>query len=231
MNYSTLSPIMEIINDAKEGRMFIMIDDENRENEGDFIVSASLATVKQMTTMINYSSGIICLVIEEKKRKTLGLECARKRGKAKDPLHTAFLDSIEASSGISTGVSSADRLHTIRAAINPNSDFNSIVTPGHVFPLLAHPLGLKVRQGHTEASIAVMKLAGLDESAILCEIMNKDGTMARLPDLLILAKELNMKIGSIADLIKHIEENEKDFYNNIIANAIQKENTLVENLN
>lgn len=231
MNYSILSPIAEIIECARKGEMFIIIDDENRENEGDFIVSASLATVEQMTTMINYSSGIVCVVINEEKRRKLGLEFARKRGKAQNPLYTAFLDSIEANNGVSTGVSSADRLQTIKAAISPNANFDSIVTPGHVFPLLAHPLGLKVRQGHTEASVAIMKLAGLDESAILCEIMNKDGTMARLPELIVLAKELNMRIGSIADLIKYIEENEKDFYKNIVANAMQKENILVENAN
>jgi 3,4-dihydroxy 2-butanone 4-phosphate synthase/GTP cyclohydrolase II len=227
MNQSTLSPITEIIEDARNGKMFIIIDDEDRENEGDFIVSASLANVDQITTMINYSSGIICLVINEEKKNKLGLEFARKRGKAQNPLYTAFLDSIEASEGISTGVSSADRLQTIKAAIKPNANFDSIVTPGHVFPLLAHPLGLKARQGHTEASIAIMKLAGLDESAILCEIMNKDGTMSRLPELITLAKELNIKIGSIADLIKYIDENKKDFYKNISANTNQKENVLI----
>ena len=219
MNHSILSPITEIINAARNGEMFIMIDDENRENEGDFIVSASIATVEQMTTMINYSSGIVCLVIEEERKENLGLDFAKKRGKAQDPLYTAFLDSIEASEGVSTGVSSADRLQTIKAAIDENANFDSIVTPGHVFPLLSHPLGLKARQGHTEASIAIMKLAGLDHSAILCEIMNKDGTMARLPELCILAKKLNLKIGSIADLVQHIEENEK----NIAVNSMHFE--------
>lgn len=225
MNYSTLSPIEEIIQDARNGKIFIMIDDEDRENEGDFIVSAELVTAEQIAQIINYSSGIICLVIEEERRRKLGLELARRRGDTAN--RPVFLDSIEASSGVSTGVSATDRLQTIKAAINPNANYDSIITPGHIFPLLAHPMGLKGRQGHTETSIAIMKLAGLDESAILCEAVNKDGTMARLPELLRFAKELNIKVGSVADLIRYIDENKKEFYTN---NAfVHKENpNLVE---
>jgi 3,4-dihydroxy-2-butanone 4-phosphate synthase len=201
-----LSPISEIIEDAKNGKMFILIDDEDRENEGDIIVSAQHVTPEQMATIVNYTNGVICLVIEEEQKNKLGLELQPKRGRALDPFYTAFLTSIEANDGVSTGSSAADRVTTIRAAIDKDAHYDSIITPGHIFPILAHKDGLKVRRGHSEASVAVMKLAGLNESAVLCEIVNRDGSMARTPQLIEIAKELNIKISSIELLVKYVNE-------------------------
>jgi 3,4-dihydroxy-2-butanone 4-phosphate synthase len=188
--------------------MFILIDDSDRENEGDLIVSAHHVTSEQMTQMINYTSGIICLVINEDRRKLLNLDLQPRRGEKVNELYTAFLTSIEAADNISTGVCANDRVTTIKTAISDDEPNKNIVTPGHIFPLLANPGGLTVRRGHTEASVAIMKLAGLDEAAVLSEIMNKDGTMARLPELMKISKELNIKISSIELLIEYINNNE-----------------------
>lgn len=213
-----LSSISEIIEEARNGRMFILVDDCDRENEGDLIVSAHHITIEQMTHMINYTSGIVCLVINEERRKLLGLELQQRRGDKVNALYTAFLTSIEAKDDITTGVSSEDRVKTIKAAISNDNPADKIITPGHVFPLLAHSQGLKVRRGHTEASVAIMKLAGLQETAVLCEIMNKDGTMSRSDELFMIAKELDIKVSSIELLIKYIENLE--LKNNLIYSQI-----------
>lgn len=219
-----LSPISEIIEDAKNGKMFILIDDEDRENEGDIIVSAQHITKEQMATIVNYTNGVICLILNEDKRQKLGLELQPKRGRALNGMYTAFLTSIEANEGVSTGSSAQDRVATIRAAINKNATYDSIITPGHIFPLLVNPGGLKVRRGHTEASIEIMKLAGLDESAVLCEIVSKDGSMAQTTELIEIAKKLNIKMSSIELLVKYINDLE------IISvqNVIQKNREVME---
>ena len=201
-----LSPISEIIEDARNGKMFILVDGPERENEGDLIVSAQHVTNAQMTQMINYGSGIVCLVINEERRRMLNLELQPRRGDRVDEFYTAFLTSIEAKEGISTGVSSEDRVTTIKTAISNDNPEQQIITPGHIFPLLVNKGGLKARCGHTEASATIMKLAGLEESAVLCELMNKDGKMSRMSDLVNLANELGLKISSIELLLEHIEK-------------------------
>ena len=221
-----LFPIFEIIEDAKNGKMFILIDDEDRENEGDIIVSAQHITKEQMATIVNYTNGVICLIINEDRRQKLGLELQPRRGRALNGMYTAFLTSIEANEGVSTGSSAEDRVTTVRAAIDKNATYDSIITPGHIFPLLANPGGLKVRRGHTEASIEIMKLAGLDESAVLCEIVSRDGYMARTDELIEIAKKLDIKISSIELLVKYIDDLEVASMQNVI----QEDRRVVEAL-
>jgi 3,4-dihydroxy 2-butanone 4-phosphate synthase/GTP cyclohydrolase II len=223
MNYkhSFLSTIPEIIEDARQGKMFILVDDENRENEGDVIVSATLMNPDQMIQMINYTSGIICLVIDENQRQKLqlGLQARTIAEDGSCPLPMS-LTSIEARKGIESGLSAKDRLQTIKSAINPDATPNSIVTPGHVFPLLVNPGGIRARQGHTEASIEIMKLAGLQPCAVLSEAMNVDGTMARGEDLAKIAKTLGIKISSIEMLLQYLDELENTKTNQAIGEKI-----------
>lgn len=208
INSNGFSPISEIIHDARLGKMFILVDDEARENEGDFIVAAEYITVKQMADMINYGSGIVCLVIDEERRKQLDLNLQTRRGRAaiEANQYLASLDSIEAAEGITTGISAYDRVQTIKAAIASNALPDSIITPGHIFPLLAHKGGVLARGGHTEASMEIMKLAGLSPYAALCEVNMKNGTMALLPNLIRIAKKLKIKIGSIKDLCEFLKK-------------------------
>ena len=196
-----LSSAEELIEEARNGRMFILVDDEDRENEGDLVVPAQFATPAAINFMARYARGLICLALTRTRVEKLGLPLMSQQNGTRH--QTAFTVSIEAREGVTTGISAADRAHTIAVAINPESTRDDITTPGHVFPLMAREGGTLVRAGHTEASVDIARKAGLAPAAVICEIMNDDGTMARLPDLITFAQHHNLKLGTIADLIAH----------------------------
>jgi len=198
---SYLSSIEEILEDARAGKMFILVDDEGRENEGDLIIPASMATPEAINFMARYGRGLICLSLSGERVQKLGLPLMAQRNESRHG--TAFTVSIEARQGISTGISAADRARTVAVAIDPDSDGTDIATPGHIFPLMARDGGVLVRAGHTEAAVDVARLSGLSPAGVICEIMNDDGTMARMPDLVKFAQFHGLKIGTIADLIKY----------------------------
>lgn len=196
-----LSSIEEILEDARQGRMFILVDAEDRENEGDLVIPAQMATPDAINFMARFGRGLICLAITPERAEMLHLQAMARSNQSRHS--TAFTVSIEAREGISTGISAYDRSHTIAMAINPEKDWRDIVSPGHVFPLVARDGGVLVRAGHTEAAVDIARLAGLLPAGVICEIMNDDGTMARMPDLLIFAQRHGLKIGTIADLIAY----------------------------
>jgi 3,4-dihydroxy 2-butanone 4-phosphate synthase / GTP cyclohydrolase II len=196
-----LSSAEELIEEARNGRMFILVDDEDRENEGDLVVPAQFATPDAINFMARHARGLICLALTQQRVEKLGLPLMSQQNGTRH--QTAFTVSIEAREGVTTGISAADRAKTIAVAINPDSTRDDITTPGHVFPLLAREGGTLVRAGHTEASVDIARKAGLTPAAVICEIMNDDGTMARLPDLVTFAQHHNLKLGTIADLIAH----------------------------
>ena len=196
-----LASAEELIEEARNGRMFILVDDEDRENEGDLIVPAQFATPDAINFMARHARGLICLAMTRQRVEQLGLPLMSQSNGTRH--QTAFTVSIEAREGVTTGISAADRAHTVAAAINPDGHRDDIVTPGHVFPLMAREGGTLVRAGHTEAAVDITRLAGLNPSGVICEIMNDDGTMARLPDLVTFAQHHNLKLGTIADLIAH----------------------------
>jgi len=202
-----LSSIEDIIEDARNGRMFIMVDDEDRENEGDLIIPAQMATPDAINFMAKYGRGLICLALTPKRVQELELPAMSRRNDSRH--QTAFTVSIEAREGVTTGISASDRARTISVAIDPTKGPGDIASPGHVFPLEARDGGVLVRTGHTEASVDVSRLAGLNPSAVICEIMNEDGTMSRLPDLVKFAQFHGLKIGSIADLIAYRLRNDR----------------------
>jgi 3,4-dihydroxy 2-butanone 4-phosphate synthase/GTP cyclohydrolase II len=202
-----ISPVSELIEEAREGRMFILIDEENRENEGDLVIPAQFATPAQVNFMAKHGSGLICLALTPERADVLGLDPMTPRNQTR--MGTAFTVSIEAREGVSTGISAHDRAHTIATAIDPTKDRRDIVSPGHVFPLTAREGGTLVRAGHTEASVDIARAAGLNPSAVICEIMNDDGTMARLPELVAFAQFHNLKIGAIDELIAYRRVNER----------------------
>ena len=191
----------EIINEARNGRMYILVDDEDRENEGDLIIPAQMATPDAINFMAKYGRGLICLAMTRDRVEELGLDMmsANNRG----AYETAFTTSIEARDGVTTGISAADRARTVSVAIDASKGPEDIVTPGHVFPLTARDGGVLVRAGHTEAAVDISRLAGLNPSGVICEIMNEDGTMARLDDLVSFARRHELKIGTIRDLIEY----------------------------
>src|SRR5271170_6723956 len=191
----------EIIEEARAGRLFILVDDEDRENEGDLVVRAQFATPDAINFMARHARGLICLALTQQRVEKLGLPLMSQQNGTRH--QTAFTVSIEAREGVTTGISAADRARTIAVAIQSESTRDDITTPGHVFPLLAREGGTLVRAGHTEASVDIARKAGLNPSAVICEIMNDDGTMARLPDLVAFAQRHNLKLGSIADLIAY----------------------------
>jgi 3,4-dihydroxy 2-butanone 4-phosphate synthase/GTP cyclohydrolase II len=194
-----LSSISEILEDVRKGKPVIIVDDEDRENEGDLVIAASMASPENINFMAREGRGLICLPMEEAMVDRLGLQLM---GRGNNSRHTtAFTVSIEAKEGVTTGISAADRSKTILTAIDPQSGPNDIATPGHVFPLVAREGGVLVRAGHTEAAVDLARLAGLPAAGVICEIMNDDGTMARLPDLIAFAQKHNLRIGTIADLI------------------------------
>ena len=193
--------IEEIIDEAKNGRMFILVDDEDRENEGDLIIPAQMATPSAINFMAKHGRGLICLALAADRVKALGLPLMSRHNGTRH--ETAFTVSIEARDGVTTGISAGDRARTVSVAIDASKDASHIVTPGHVFPLVARDGGVLVRAGHTEAAVDVSRLAGLNPSGVICEIMNDDGSMARLDDLLGFAAEHGLKIGTIRDLIAY----------------------------
>ncbi|MBX5473020.1 MAG: 3,4-dihydroxy-2-butanone-4-phosphate synthase, partial [Acetobacteraceae bacterium] len=202
-----ISSTEEIVAEARAGRMFILIDDETRENEGDLVVPAQYATPDVINFMARYARGLICLALTQHRVEELGLPLMSQSNASRH--QTAFTVSIEAREGVTTGISAADRAHTIAVAINPEKGKNDIVTPGHVFPLVAREGGTLVRAGHTEAAVDIARLAGLYPAGVICEIMNDDGTMARLPDLVAFAQRHDLKLGTIADLIAYRRRTEK----------------------
>ncbi|MDX1975938.1 MAG: 3,4-dihydroxy-2-butanone-4-phosphate synthase [Rickettsiales bacterium] len=202
-----LSPIDDIIEDARNGRMFILVDDEARENEGDLVIPAQMVTPEVINFMAKYGRGLICLSMTRERIEHLGLNLMSRENNSRH--QTAFTVSIEAREGVTTGISAADRAHTIQVAIDPSKNAQDICSPGHVFPLVAKDGGVLVRAGHTEAAVDISHLAGLNPSGVICEIMNDDGTMARLPDLVTFAKQHGLKIATIADLISYRRRSEK----------------------
>ena len=217
MKKISLSPISLIIKDAKRGKIFILVDNKNRENEGDLVVPASKANSKSINFMATHGRGLICLAITKKQVDKLSLPLMSAVNKAR--MQTAFTVSIEAKKGITTGISAFDRAKTIKVAINQNSQKKDIVSPGHVFPLVARSGGVLERAGHTEASVDISKLAKLNPSSVICEVMNEDGRMARFDDLLKFARKHDLKIASIEDLISYRLKNEK-FMINILKKKI-----------
>jgi len=191
----------EIIEDARNGRMYILVDAEDRENEGDLIIPAQFATPDNVNFMARYGRGLICLSLEKQRADELGLR--PQTGDNSSRFETAFTQSIEAREGVTTGISAGDRARTIQVTIDPDSGPQDIASPGHMFPLVAKDGGVLVRTGHTEASVDISRMAGLNPSAVICEIMNDDGTMARLPDLAKFAQFHGLKIGTIEDLVKY----------------------------
>jgi 3,4-dihydroxy 2-butanone 4-phosphate synthase/GTP cyclohydrolase II len=202
-----LSPTEEILAEARAGRMFILVDDEDRENEGDLVIPAQFADAAAINFMAKHGRGLICLALTGERVEQLGLRLMAQSNASRH--HTAFTVSIEAREGITTGISAADRARTIAVAIDPTKGPNDITTPGHVFPLLAREGGVLVRAGHTEAAVDLARMAGLNPAGVICEIMNDDGTMARLPDLIAFAQHHGLKVGTIADLIAHRRRTER----------------------
>jgi 3,4-dihydroxy 2-butanone 4-phosphate synthase/GTP cyclohydrolase II len=199
--HTYLSSAEEIIDEARQGRMFILVDDEDRENEGDLVIPAQMATPEAVNFMARFGRGLICLAMERERIERLRLPLMAQQNASRH--HTAFTVSIEAREGVTTGISAADRARTIQVATDPRGGPDAIVTPGHIFPLLARDGGVLVRAGHTEASVDIARLAGLTPAGVICEIMNDDGTMARMPDLVAFAQLHGLKVGTIADLIAY----------------------------
>jgi len=196
-----LSSTEDIVEDMRNGRMVVLVDAEDRENEGDLVIPAQMATPDAVNFMAKNGRGLICLTLTQARAQELQLEFMVRSKAARE--RTAFTQSIEAREGVSTGISAHDRARTIATAIDPTKSHNDIVSPGHVFPLVAREGGVLIRAGHTEASVDLARLAGLYPAAVICEIMNEDGTMARMPDLVPFAQHHGLKIGSIEDLISH----------------------------
>ena len=196
-----LVPIEEIIDEARNGRMFVLVDDEDRENEGDLVIPAQMATPDAINFMATHGRGLICLTLTRTRVEQLGLELMSRNNRTRH--ETAFTVSIEAREGVTTGISAADRARTVAVAIDASKTRDDIVTPGHVFPLIARDGGTLVRAGHTEAAVDISRLAGLNPSGVICEIMCEDGTMARMDDLVPFARRHGLKIGTIRDLIEY----------------------------
>ena len=201
LRHAFLSSPEEIIDEARNGRMFILVDDEDRENEGDLVIPAQMATPDAINFMAKHGRGLICLALTKRRVDELGLDLMSRHNGTRH--ETAFTVSIEARDGVTTGISAADRARTIAVAIDSSKGREEIVTPGHVFPLIARDGGVLVRTGHTEAAVDVSRLAGLNPSGVICEIMNEDGTMSRLDDLVTFAQFHGLKIGTIRDLIAY----------------------------
>ena len=196
-----LSPVPEVIDEIRNGRMIVVVDDEDRENEGDLVIAAQMATPDAINFMAKHGRGLVCLAMTAERIDQLGLSLMSTDNRSQ--FETAFTTSIEAREGVTTGISASDRARTIAVAIDPTHGRDDIVTPGHVFPLRARDGGVLVRTGHTEAAVDLARIAGLNPSGVICEIMNEDGTMARLPDLIGFAQFHELKIATIADLIAY----------------------------
>src|SRR5678815_105655 len=196
-----LVPIEAIIDEARNGRMFVLVDDEDRENEGDLVIPAQMATPDAINFMATHGRGLICLALAPGRVEALGLQPMSRTNRSR--METAFTTSIEAREGVTTGISAGDRARTVSVAIDASKGPDDIVSPGHVFPLVAKEGGVLIRAGHTEAAVDVARLAGLNPSGVICEIMREDGTMARMDDLVAFAQLHGLKIGTIRDLIAY----------------------------
>jgi 3,4-dihydroxy 2-butanone 4-phosphate synthase/GTP cyclohydrolase II len=203
----TMNPTQELIDELRHGRMIVLADAEDRENEGDLVLAADFVTPEAINFMATHARGLICLTLTEEKCRSLNLPLMVNDNRS--PMGTAFTVSIEAATGVSTGISAADRARTVRAATAKHAKASDIVQPGHIFPVMAQNGGVLVRAGHTEAGCDLAEAAGLTPATVICEIMNPDGSMARMPELLEFAKAHGLKIGTIADLIRHRSENER----------------------
>ena len=201
-----ISPINQIIDELKRGRMVIIMDDEDRENEGDLLMAAEHVRAQDINFMVRHGRGLVCLTLTQERCRQLQLPLMVNENNS--PYTTNFTVSIEAAHGVTTGISAADRATTVHAAVKPNAGPRDVVQPGHIFPLMAQRGGVLARAGHTEAGIDLPRLAGLEPASVICEILNEDGGMARLPQLEVFAREHNLKIGTIADLIRYRMENE-----------------------
>jgi 3,4-dihydroxy 2-butanone 4-phosphate synthase/GTP cyclohydrolase II len=202
-----LSPIEDIIEDARNGRMFILVDAEDRENEGDLVIPAKFATPDAVNFMAKHGRGLICLAMSQERIDALDLTLMSSDNRSRH--QTAFTVSIEAREGVTTGISAHDRARTIEVATDPSKGADDIATPGHIFPLAARDGGVLVRAGHTESAVDVARLAGAGSAGVICEIMNDDGSMARLPDLIAFAQLHGLRIGTIADLIAYRRKNDR----------------------
>ncbi|MFI4976247.1 MAG: 3,4-dihydroxy-2-butanone-4-phosphate synthase [Caulobacterales bacterium] len=202
-----ISPIEDIIEDARQGRPFILVDAEDRENEGDVIIPAQFATPDKINFMAKHARGLVCLSMTAERARRLRLPPMAAENQSGHG--TAFTVSIEAREGVTTGISAHDRAHTIAVAVDPTKGADDVVSPGHVFPLVAKDGGVLVRAGHTEAAVDIARMAGLNPAGVICEVMNDDGTMARLPDLVAFAQLHGLKIGTIADLIAYRRRTER----------------------
>ena len=196
-----ISPIPEIIDELRNGRIVIIVDDEKRENEGDLMVAAEVVTPEHINFMAKYGRGLICLTLTPDRCRHLQLPLMVDDTNSK--LATNFTVSIDAQSGISTGISTHDRAHTVRVAVSPDSHADDLIRPGHIFPLMAQPKGVLTRAGHTESGCDLARLAGFEPAAVIVEILNDDGSMARLSDLENFAAKHRLKIGTVDDLVKH----------------------------
>ncbi|HUW25399.1 MAG TPA: bifunctional 3,4-dihydroxy-2-butanone-4-phosphate synthase/GTP cyclohydrolase II [Gallionella sp.] len=202
-----VAPIQEIIAEIRAGRMVVLVDEEDRENEGDLVMAADFITPEAINFMIRHARGLVCLTLTEERSHQLGLTHMTRENKS--PLGTNFTVSIEAAHGVTTGISASDRATTIKAAVKMGATPEDIVQPGHIFPIVARPGGVLVRAGHTEAGCDLAQMAGVTPAAVICEIIKEDGEMARLPDLIEFAKQHQLKIGTIASLIEYRSHNEK----------------------
>jgi len=239
MPSNKFSKISSIIQDAKKGKMFILVDDKNRENEGDLIIPGSKCDSRSINFMAKHGRGLICLALTKKQIDILKLPLMSPNNKSR--MQTAFTISIEAKKGVTTGISAHDRAKTIKTAINPKVRKNDIVSPGHVFPLVARNGGVLERAGHTEASVDISKLSNLNPSSVICEVMNEDGRMARLNDLYKFSKKHKIKLASIEDLISYRLRYEKliiklssktvYFNNKFKINIYHYKNKLEKNIN
>ena len=200
-NADIISSVEDIIEDARNGRMFILVDHEDRENEGDLVIPAQMATPDAINFMATHGRGLICLTLPGARIDSLGLPLMASHNSSRH--ETAFTVSIEAREGVTTGISAADRARTVSVAIDASKGAQDIATPGHIFPLRARDGGVLMRAGHTEAATDIARLAGLNPAGVICEIMNEDGSMARLPDLIAFAQRHGLKIGTISDLISY----------------------------
>ncbi|WP_292093208.1 3,4-dihydroxy-2-butanone-4-phosphate synthase [Brevundimonas sp.] len=207
MNDSPISSIEEILEDARNGKPYILVDAEDRENEGDIIIPAQFATPDQINFMARHARGLICLAVTAERARQLRLPPMTAENR--ESMGTAFTVSIEAKDGVTTGISAADRARTVQVASDPSRGADDIVSPGHIFPLVARDGGVLVRTGHTEAAVDISRMAGLTPAGVICEIMNDDGTMARMPDLIAFAQLHGLKIGTIADLIAYRRRTER----------------------
>src|SRR5688572_21763629 len=200
MRSDRLERVLLAIDDIKQGRMVILVDDEDRENEGDLVAAAELITPATVNFMRKHAGGLICLAMTEERCDRLGLKPMTSENLS--PRSTAFTVSVEARKGVTTGISAADRAHTISVAVSKDAQAEDLVTPGHIFPLRARRGGVLVRSGHTEGSVDLARLAGLEPAGVICEIMNDDGSMARMPDLERFSADHGLRILTIADLIE-----------------------------